>query len=125
MTTIPDHLGTISQRAARTKQTIDAARARNWDQIEATKAKLSADITTATTNARTSLSAHMATIRADAEQRRAERDLKRAEHAAESAEQDASDAIDFALWAIDQAEYAVVDAIIARADASAPEGTPS
>jgi hypothetical protein len=68
-------------------------------------------------DARSSVDARFATMRAEADERRAEKDIKKAERHAEQAEQDAADAIDWALYVLDQAEYSVVDAVIARADA--------
>jgi hypothetical protein len=135
MKKLSEQLSDLSDRAKRTEDVIDAARTKDRARIEAQKAALTSsvaagkarvaegageaksDVQSKWNDARDSLDARFATIRANAEERRTERDLKRAEHRADAAEQDAADAVDFALYVLDQTEYAILDAAVARADA--------
>jgi hypothetical protein len=64
-----------------------------------------------------SWNAHIAKVKADAEQRKAMFDAANAVTRADSAEADAAMAVDYAYSAIEEAEYAVLDAILARREA--------
>ena len=147
MTTIPtiakgpivkklsEQLSDLSDRAKRTEDVVDAAKAKDRERLQAQKEQLQSavnaeqtrmneraamaksDVQSKWQDLRTVMAGHFAELRAKGEQYKAERDLERAEQRADDAELDAADAIDFAIYALDCAEYAIVDATVARADA--------
>jgi hypothetical protein len=135
MKPLSEQLTDLAARAKRSEDFVDAASAKNRayldDQREALKnsiatgkARMSADAAVAQNTTRTwwndarqSIDARVAELRAERDDHRAAHDLKKAQRRAEDAEDDAAYAIDFALQMLDEAEYAVTDAILARIDA--------
>jgi hypothetical protein len=135
MKALSEQLSDLSARSKKTEDVIAATREKNRAHMETQRAELKDSIDADTLKvkeqaasardnaqsswreARSSVDAHFATMRDEADERRVERTAKKAEHRAERAEQDAADAIDLALYVLDQAEYAVLDAALARADA--------
>lgn len=135
MKKLSEQLSDLSDRAKRTEDVVNTAKAKNRERLQAQKAQLESAVDTEHTwideraakaesdvqskwqDLRTAMDSHFAELRTKGEQHKAERDLKRAERRADDAEQDAADAIGFAIYALDYAEYAIIDATIARADA--------
>jgi hypothetical protein len=133
MKKVSEQLSVLSDRAKKTEDFVASARQRDLAKITSDKAALEASVDAGTAklgegvrageskwnDARASLDARFANMKANAQERKFERDVKKAEHRADEAEADAADAVDFAIYVLDQAEYAVADAVIARADADA------
>jgi hypothetical protein len=135
MKPLSEQLTDLAARAKKSEDFVDAARAKNRayldderdtlkKSIAVGKARLDADAAVAQdethtwwNDARQSIDARVAGLRAERDDHRAAHDLKKAEHRAEDAEADAAYAVDFALQMLDEAEYAVTDAILARIDA--------
>src|SRR6266702_742393 len=135
MKALSEQLTDLAARSKKTEDVVAAAREKNRAKLESERDKLKTSIADRNakaqeraasaeakrqewwSEARSSVDARFATMRAEADERRAEEDINKAERHAEQAEQDAADAIDWALYVLDQAEYSVIDAVIARADA--------
>jgi hypothetical protein len=135
MKKLSERLGDLSARVKQTEDTIDAALARNREQLQAQQDALTVRVeaqqdrfSQQAAEARTELESNwrqlggavaeqFAAMRADAAERRADRDQRRAQRRADDAELDALMAVDFAIFALEQADYAIVEAAIARADA--------
>jgi hypothetical protein len=135
MKPLSEQLDELAVRAKKSEDFVSAARAKNRayldderetlkKSIASGKARLTTDAAVAqdTTrawwnDARQSIDARVAALRAERDEHRAEHDVKQAERRADDAEQDAAYAVDFALQMLDEAEYAVTDAVLARIDA--------
>jgi hypothetical protein len=97
-------LSDLSDRAKRTEDVVDTAKAKvqsKWQDL------------------RTAMDSHFTELRTKGEQHKVGRDLKRAERRADDPELDAAEAVDFAIYAFDYAE----SAIVARADVDDLETT--
>jgi hypothetical protein len=132
---LSEQLTDLSNRAKKTEDVVDAAKAKDRERLDAQKAQLrssinaektrideratkaQADVQSKWQTFRTAMDDHFAELHAKREQHKAERDLKHVERRADDAEQEAADAIDFAIYALEYAQYAIVEATIARADA--------
>jgi hypothetical protein len=135
MKPLSEQLNELADRAKKSEDFVDAARAKNRAYLDEKRetlktsiangeARMDADAAAAQDTVRSwwndtqqSIHARVAQLRAERDEHRAEHDLKKAERRAEDAEQDAADAVDFALAMLDEAEYAITDAVLARIDA--------
>lgn len=135
MKPLSEQLSDLAERAKKSEDFVNGARAKNRAFLDDTRATLKTSIAdgNAQLNAdaaavadetrswwnetRQSIDARIAELRAERDDHRAARTLKRAERHAEDAEQDAAYAVEFALAMVDEAEYAVADAVLARIDA--------
>jgi hypothetical protein len=135
MKPLSDQLTDLAARAKRSEDFVNAARAKNRayldDQRETLKksiatgkAQMDADAAAEQdkihgwwSEARQSIDARVAGLRAERDDRHAAHDLKKADRRADDAEEDAAYAVDLALQMLDEAEYAVAEAVLARLDA--------
>jgi hypothetical protein len=101
----------------KTVSTVQASAEAGAKKIQSQAQAASANVSDTWNDVQTSWNAHIAKVKADAEQRKAMFDAANAVTRADSAEADAAMAIDYAYSAIEEAEYAVLDAILARRDA--------
>jgi hypothetical protein len=135
MKPLSEQLTDLAARAKKSEDFVAAARAKNRDYLDGErtslknsisngKARISADAAAAQDKTRTwwndarqTIDARVAGLRAERDNQHEEHGLKKAERRADDAETDAAYAIDLALQMLDEAEYAVADAVLARIDA--------
>ena len=135
MKPLSEQLNDLAERAKKSEDFVNEARAKNRayldneretlkTSIASGQVRIGADVAATEdkgrawwNDTRQSINERVGELRAERDDHRAAHDLKKAERRADDAEVDAAYSVDFALAMLEEAEYAVADAVIARIDA--------